>query len=161
MIFSDLTLDAALEEGHQLNELSLRPEHDRTFSVMSKKPLFSPMMETIKPYRDKLIQAKRQLDEAWNGETASQPVVTSSQPDDVHELRENLSRVSNSSTQFTNSVYLQKKEEKSSCVCSQQGAFRGTQRIVSVELISVRKTCNRLKCSVREMSSRGFLIQIN
>lgn len=52
------------------------------------------MMETIKPYRDKLIQAKRQLDQAWKGETASVPVVTSSQPDDVHELRENLSRVS-------------------------------------------------------------------
>ena len=52
------------------------------------------MMETIKPYRDRLIQAKRQLDEAWKGETAAVPVVTSSQPDDVHELRENLTRVS-------------------------------------------------------------------
>jgi len=92
--FSDLTLDAALEEGDRLNELSLRPEYDRTFSVMSRKALYAPMMETIKPYRDKLIQAKRQLDQAWKGETASVPVVTSSQPDDVHELRENLSRVS-------------------------------------------------------------------
>ena len=27
--------------------------------------------------------------------------------------------------------------------------------------ISVRKTCNRLKFSVREMSSRAFLIKIN
>ena len=90
--FSDLTLDAALEEGDRLNELSLRPEYDRTFSVMSRKALYAPMMETIKPYRDKLIQAKRQLDQAWKGETV--PVVTSSQPDDVHELRENLSRVS-------------------------------------------------------------------
>ena len=62
---------------------------------MSRKPLFAPMMETIKPYRDKLIEAKRQLDQAWKGETAAVPVVTSSQPDDVHELRENLSRVSN------------------------------------------------------------------
>ena len=61
---------------------------------MSKKPMYAPMMETIKPYRDKLIQAKRQLDEAWKGEITSQPVITSSQPDDVHELRENLSRVS-------------------------------------------------------------------
>ena len=52
------------------------------------------MMETIKPYRDKLIEAKRQLDQAWKGETAAVPVVISSQPDDVHELRENLSRVS-------------------------------------------------------------------
>ena len=60
---------------------------------MSKKPMYAPMMETIKPYRDKLIQAKRQLDEAWKGEITSQPVITSSQPDDVHELRENLSRV--------------------------------------------------------------------
>lgn len=51
------------------------------------------MMETIKPYREKLIQAKRQLDEAWKGEMTSQPLVTTSQPDDVHELRENLSRV--------------------------------------------------------------------
>lgn len=93
-IFSDLSLDAALEEGDHLNELSLRPEHDRTFSVMSRKPLYAPMMETIKPYRDKLIQAKRQLDGAWKGEATSQPVVISSQPDDVHELRENLSRVS-------------------------------------------------------------------
>ena len=92
--FSDLTLDAALEEGDHLNEMSLRPEYDRTFSVMSRKALFAPMMETIKPYRDKLIQAKRQLDQAWKGETASVPVVTSSQPDDVHELRDNLSRVS-------------------------------------------------------------------
>jgi len=90
----DLSLDVALEEGDHLNELSLRPEYDRTFSVMSRKPLYAPMMETIKPYRDKLIQAKRQLDQAWKGETASVPVVTSSQPDDVHELRENLSRVS-------------------------------------------------------------------
>ena len=90
--FSDLTLDAALEEGDRLNELSRRPEYDRTFSVMSRKALYAPMMETIKPYRDKLIQAKRQLDQAWKGETV--PVVTSSQPDDVHELRENLSRVS-------------------------------------------------------------------
>ncbi|KAL9979494.1 hypothetical protein ACROYT_G017168 [Oculina patagonica] len=89
----DLSLDAALEEGNHLNELSLRPEHDRTFSIMSKKPVYAPMMETIKPYRDKLIQAKRQLDEAWKGEMTSQPVVTSSQPDDVHELRENLSRL--------------------------------------------------------------------
>ncbi|PFX33495.1 Actin, nonmuscle [Stylophora pistillata] len=89
----DLTLDAALEEVHRLNEMSLKPQHDRTFSVMSKKPQFAPMMETIKPYRDKLIQAKRQLDEAWNGNIASQPVVTSSQTDDVHELRENLSRL--------------------------------------------------------------------
>ena len=61
---------------------------------MSRKPLYVPMMETIKPYRDKLIQAKQQLDQAWKGETAAAPVVTSSQPDDVHELRENLSRVS-------------------------------------------------------------------
>ena len=61
---------------------------------MSRKPLYVPMMETIKPYRDKLIQAKKQLDGAWNGEATSQPVVTSSQPDDVLELRENLSRVS-------------------------------------------------------------------
>ena len=37
---------------------------------------------------------------------------------------------------------------------------RGTQRIVSVEY-PVRKTCNRLKFSVREMSSRAFLIKIN
>ena len=91
---SDLSLDVALEEGDHLNELSLRPEYDRTFSVMSRKPLYAPMMETIKPYRDRLIQAKRQLDEAWKGETAAVPVVTSSQPDDVHELRENLTRVS-------------------------------------------------------------------
>lgn len=90
---SGLSLDAALEEGNHLNELSLRPEHDRTFSIMSKKPVYAPMMETIKPYREKLIQAKRQLDEAWKGEMTSQLVVTSSQPDDVHELRENLSRV--------------------------------------------------------------------
>ncbi|KAJ7357572.1 Proto-oncoprotein DBL [Desmophyllum pertusum] len=88
-----LSLDVALEEGNHLNDLSSRPEHDRTFSVMSKKPLYAPMMETIKPYRDKLMQAKRQLDEAWKGESALQPVVTSSQPDDVHELRENLSRL--------------------------------------------------------------------
>ena len=27
--------------------------------------------------------------------------------------------------------------------------------------ISVRKTCNRLKLSVREMSSRAFLVKIN
>ena len=59
---------------------------------MSRKALYAPMMETIKPYREKLIQAKIQLDQAWKGETV--PVVTSSQPDDVHELRENLSRVS-------------------------------------------------------------------
>ena len=32
--------------------------------------------------------------------------------------------------------------------------FRGTQRIVS-ERISVRKTCNRLKFSVREMSGNS------
>ena len=106
LICSDLTLDSALEEVHHLNELSLRPQHDRTFSVMSKKPQFAPMMETIKPYRDKLIQAKRQLDEAWNGKISSQPVVTSSQYDDVHELRENLSRVGNSSSQFTNREFL-------------------------------------------------------
>ena len=52
------------------------------------------MMETIKPYHDKLIQAKKQLDEAWKGETGPQPVVTGSQANDVLELKENLSRVS-------------------------------------------------------------------
>ena len=91
---SDLSLDVAIEEGNHLRELTVRPETDRTFSVMSKKPLYAPMMETIQPYREKLMQAKRQLDDAWKGETSSQPVVTSSQTNDVLELKENLSRVS-------------------------------------------------------------------
>lgn len=89
----DLSLDVAIEEGNHLRELTVRPETDRTFSVMSKKPLYAPMMETIQPYREKLMQAKRQLDDAWKGETSSQPVVTSSQTNDVLELKENLSRL--------------------------------------------------------------------
>ena len=64
---------------------------------MSKKPVYGPMMETIKPYRDKLIQAKRQLDEAWKGETV--PVMTSSQTNDVLELKESLSRVGSTGIQ--------------------------------------------------------------
>ena len=35
--------------------------------------------------------------------------------------------------------------------------IRGTQQMISVEYL-VRKTCNRLKFSVRGMSSRAFLI---
>ena len=36
--------------------------------------------------------------------------------------------------------------------------LRGTQWIVSVEYLFGRPACNRLKFSVREMSSRAFLI---
>ena len=75
--------------------MTARPETDRTFSVMSKKPLYGPMMDTIKPYREKLMQAKRQLDEAWKGESGLQPIVTNTETNDVLELKESLSRVSN------------------------------------------------------------------
>lgn len=52
------------------------------------------MMETIEPYRDQLMQAKKQLQDALKGGTTSHPVpVTSSQSNDVFELKENLSRV--------------------------------------------------------------------
>ena len=53
------------------------------------------MMDTIKPYREKLVQAKRQLDEAWKGECGVQPIVTGTETSDVLELKESLSRVSN------------------------------------------------------------------
>lgn len=62
---------------------------------MSKKPLYGPMMDTIKPYREKLMQAKRQLDDAWKGESGLQPIVTNAETNDVLELKESLSRVSN------------------------------------------------------------------
>lgn len=61
---------------------------------MSKKPLYGPMMDTIKPYREKLMQAKRQLDDAWKGESGLQPIVTNAETNDVLELKESLSRVS-------------------------------------------------------------------
>ena len=74
--------------------MTVRPKNDRTFSVMSKKPQYGPMMETIKPYLEKLMQAKRELENAWKGETAVQSVVTGNQTNDVLELKESLSRVS-------------------------------------------------------------------
>ena len=52
------------------------------------------MMETIQPYRDQLMHAKKQLQDALKGGTTSHPVpVTSYQAKDVLELKENLSRV--------------------------------------------------------------------
>ena len=62
---------------------------------MSKKPLYGPMMETIKPYRERLLQAKTQLDEAWKGEPNLQSVAAGNQTNDVLELKESLSRVGN------------------------------------------------------------------
>lgn len=62
---------------------------------MSKKPLYGPMMETIKPYRERLLQAKRQLDDAWKGEPSLQSVAAGNQAKDVLELKESLSRVGN------------------------------------------------------------------
>lgn len=92
--FSDLSIDVAIEEGNHLRELTVRPGSDRTFSVMSKTPQYASMMETIQPYRDQLMQAKKQLQDALKGGTTSHPVpVTSSQANDVLELKENLSRV--------------------------------------------------------------------
>ena len=92
--FSDLSIDVAIEEGNHLRELTVRPGSDRTFSVMSKTPQYASMMETIQPYRDQLMQAKKQLQDALEGGTTSHPVpVTSSQAKDVLELKENLSRV--------------------------------------------------------------------
>lgn len=89
----DLSVDVAIEEGNHLSEMTVRPKNDRTFSVMSKKPQYGPMMETIKPYREKLMQAKRELENAWKGETAVQSVVTGNQTNDVLELKESLSRL--------------------------------------------------------------------
>lgn len=83
----------AIEEGNHLSEMTARPEREKTFSVMSKKPLYGPMMETIKPYRERLLQAKRQLDDAWKGEPSLQSVAAGNQTNDVLELKESLSRV--------------------------------------------------------------------
>jgi len=89
----DFSLDVVIEEGNHLSEMTVRPEREKTFSVMSKKPLYGPMMETIKPYRERLLQAKRQLDEAWKGEPNLQSVAAGNQTNDVLELKESLSRL--------------------------------------------------------------------
>ena len=85
-----MSLDVALEEANHLHELATRPGKNDMFKAMSNKALYTPMVESIKLYLDQLLQAKRQLDEVWKGESGKQQTI------DVMEVRESISRVSNS-----------------------------------------------------------------